>query len=145
VRVRFTRVLAGAARVVIPVNRSELTGAQGSSSETVSHAGLALDLAPFGVGSRVVPFVGVTAGGLWLHASGVANAPYTSQAGDAFAATLGLRAGAAVRLTPALSLRAEVDTIGALPRPAVYFAGRAAGALAEPLPEATLGLELAAW
>jgi hypothetical protein len=144
-RVRLTRVLAVGAAFAIPVSQSTLDAPQGSSSQLVSHASLALDAAPFGFAPRLAPFAGITAGVLWFRATGTATAPYTSEVADVFSTLLGLRAGASLRLASALAVRAQIAGLAAFPQPSVTYAGKTIASLPDPLVEATLALELVAW
>jgi hypothetical protein len=144
-RTRLSSVLAAGAVVTIPVSGSSLEGPEGSSTQLLSHASVVLDAAPLGFGARFTPFVGATAGVLWFHVSGTANAPYTSESSDLFSALFGARAGGVLRLTQFLSLRAQVTALASLPQPAVIYVNRTVASLVEPLVEGTVALDVIAW
>jgi hypothetical protein len=109
-----------------------------------SSAEATLEASPLREG-RITPLGAVTVGGTWLRASGLATPPYQGLTGDVFSAAIGARVGVGVRLVGRLRLRVDGGASALVPRPRVLFAGRAAGAATEPLPEVGGALELDAW
>jgi len=145
-RLRLHQLVSAGASASFPLTRGTLEGPEGSSTQSWGRALLHVDATPLGAERRFAPFAGVAVGIARFNTAGRASsAPYTSEENAVISTAFGGRVGVAVRLTSLLAVRPFVGLSAQLPQPKVRYAGRRAGAFAQPYVELGLALELVAW
>jgi hypothetical protein len=128
----------------LPVLAGHVDGAEGVAHVGLAAAGGGLSFAFAGREAALRPSAGVGVALGWTHIDGIADAPFVSHSANLLAALPYACLSTRLRLTSALSLRAQVLGGPSLPPQAVTFAGRQAATFGEPVLDGTLMLE-ATW
>jgi hypothetical protein len=90
---------------------------------------------------RVLPYIGLIGGALFVSAKGRANGPLHGEETNGVAGVAAGQAGTAVRLTRIIFLRADLSVGIAFPKPVIRFDGEAVASFGRPFISGSFGIE----